>query len=187
MRLMKKQFDNTDGPQEHCRKDMQWDFKNFLQYLDSVKTYKHLNSWVAEQKDCHMLCGLRYSVMFTYCWQLLHVLEGRAVAKPRVICCSCITYFFKSKYQKQHQFAVLLALFDRRTLKGSCLCSRKKLTLMEKGAEECSDDGQEDTMQSLHYSALTSCCNPLPTQVPEPSGSHLAETSLQRAEEELIS
>lgn len=133
-----------------------------------------------------MLCGLRYSVTFTYCWQLLCFLEGRAVAKPRVICCSCITYFFKSKYQRKHQFAVLLALFDRIPLKESCSCSRKKLILTEEGAEECSDDGQGDTMQTLHYSALTSCCNPLPTQVPEPSGSHLAEASLQRAEEELI-
>lgn len=122
--------------------------------------------------------------MFTHCWQLLCVLEGRAVAKPRVICCSCITYFIKCKYQRQQKFAVLLALSDRTALKESCLCSRKKLILTEKGAEECSDDGQEDTMQSLHYNALTSCYNPVPTQVPEPSGSHLAQTSLQRAEEE---
>lgn len=134
-----------------------------------------------------MLCGFRSSVLFTYCWQLLCVLEGRAVAKPRVICCSCITYFIKSKYQRQHQFAVLPALSDRTTLKESCLCSRKKLILTEKGAGECSDDGQEDTMQSLHHNALTSCCSSLPTQVPEPSGSHLAEASLRRAEEELIS
>lgn len=80
----------------------------------------------------------------------------------------------------------LLILSDRIRLKESCLCSRKKLGLIGKGAEERSDDGEGGTMQSVRCNALASCCNPLPTQVPEPSGSHLAEVSLQRAEEELI-
>lgn len=63
---------------------------------------------LTQQTDCHMLCGLKHPVIFTYCWQLssksvswLCFLEGRAVAKPRVIYCSCIIY----SYQRQDHFA----------------------------------------------------------------------------------
>lgn len=82
--------------------------KKFLQYPDNVKTYQHFYFWVTQQTDCHMLCGLKHPVIFTYCWQLssksvswLCFLEGRAVAKPRVIYCSCIIY----SYQRQDHFA----------------------------------------------------------------------------------
>lgn len=115
-----------------------------------------------------MLCGLRHPVMFTYCWQLssksvcwLCFLESRAAAKPRVICCSCITYSFTLNTRGRITLPALLALTDRIPPKESCLCSRKKLVLIGKGAEECGDDGEEDTMQSVHCNAVTSCCNPI--------------------------